>query len=113
MLLQQPALLRSYRVLVKLLLGSENTFISRTKALAAAGGSSKGLLGIVPKKLGIVPKSANLGRKKPDCGQLKVLAGDWVMQTRQCREMKPGPHQPRGSGSSLLGPAARDVNSKH
>src|SRR5206468_3416288 len=32
------------------------------------------------------------------------------MQTRQCREMKPGPHQPRGSGSSLLAPAARDVN---
>jgi hypothetical protein len=62
---------------------------------------------------GIVPKSANLGSKKPDCGQLKVLAGDWVMQTRQCREMKPGPHQPRGSGSSLLGPAARDVDFQH
>jgi hypothetical protein len=69
MLLQQPALLRSYRVLVKLLLGSENTFISRTKALAAAGGSSKGLLGIVPKKLGIVSKSANLGRENRIAGR--------------------------------------------
>src|SRR5215470_17871122 len=35
------------------------------------------------------------------------------MHTRQCREMKPGPHQPRGSGCSLLGPAASDVDFQH